>query len=1065
MQKLGWGLALFLSFVSFVGFAQAATPQVGNLPLSEVAGEPSALIGGYVNAVTGTYSEQQTDVYLRGAEPLVFQRYYNSSDWSGGYLCDGWGHNFSCWAVVNCDDNHYCTILFPHLSGGGTLFQGNRRAREIREDGNWALPKLDCIATLNDAEQESGLTNCANGTISGRTNITNVSIRLTGSGHTYATASDGSQRTFVPPFKHHEKLLPLHLQPICDRKASGNIVQYAYDSQRQIKRLATTNAAGKPLNWIEFDYGNRRNVNVRTSEGKVVQYHTVHLMQKGENSKTQGRFRLSEVINPGQPTICYQYSSDKGRHEQMVRRAGPDGRYLEVNYFNSSAKPKHIIGRVSELRAPVGTDATPISTYRFNYANEDSTQVFDALNHKKSYQFTKKRLTQITHYTGATDATYIPYCSDRFYWGYQDGNHRSDLVCRALLDSTGAVRSCRVLDYDLRHNVTQETLWGNLSGTCGIQPVLNVAGRPVKNGCEHVTTRYTYSNDDFNLLLRECEENGRTTLYSYKAGTDLLTARVVTDSTQIASREIHTYNEDGIRIRSVTDDGCGKDAGDLTGVTARCIEIIQPRMEMPGIGLPLVIERRYLDLETGAERQLSRAVNYYNKDLFLVKQEHYDAEDQPRYTLTWDYDAMGNVTAETNALGQVTQRRFDANRNMIFEKKPENAFATHYQYDFVNRCICEQQVYPDGAKRAHTFKYDTVGHKVAEVDFMGHERRYTYDSLGRLIETWLPESEEASGTLRSIVIRQEYDIAGNVTARTDGNGHRTEMSYTMCGLVSEVRHPDGSTERSRYNLDGTLARSIASNGLETVYTYDALKHVICKDHLSPTGTVLSSTSAVYKADRLLSETDANGNTTSYTYDGAGRQTGIDRSDTHTEFVYDALGRRHIIRECSKDGMTRVTRRITDLLDHITEEITEDGTGCPLKIVRYAYDAFGNRTAMTELVGLEQTPATTGSEYDADRRPIRITNPLGQVTVVEYDDTLRNRHNQRVSSTHDRRLGEPELDHPQCPWASCGGVTQGSVRPDHRQTTSSARRQWQYRGNSGNRDGGQRGNAGHHRAVL
>lgn len=992
MTKLSWNRALFLYFLVMILSVNATMPEVGSLPLSEVAGEPSALIGGCVNAVTGTYSEQQTDVLLLGAEPLVFQRYYNSSDWSGGYLCDGWGHNFGCWAQMQYDGNNYCQILFPHLSGGGTLLQGNQRARDTAR--GWSVPKTSSYFSLNNDALEIGLTNCGNGVISGRTNIKNMSIELKSCCTALASPGDGSMRTFGPAFDGHQKLLKnLTLLTLCDRKPSGNTVYYGYDNNRRINRLETKNAIGKLLNWIEFDYGNRKMVNVRTSEGKTIQYRTIHLMKKGENSETQGRFRLSEVINPGQPTIYYQYSGDKNTHEQMVRRAGPDGRFLEVSYWGRDVKPKHVAGRVCDLRAPVGTDATSIATHRFNYPTEDSTEVWDALNHKKFYQFTKKRLTQITHYTGTT--TYVPYYSDKFYWGNQGSIYRSDLVCRALLDGTGAVRSCRTLDYDQAHNVTAEILWGNLSGMCLTPPMLDAAGRSVENGCEHVTTRYTYSTDRFNLLLSECEENGRTTFYGYQPNTDLLTCRLISDGRQIVSREFHTYNEDGIRVRSVTDDGCGREENDLTGVTARCIDIIQPRMEMPGIGMPLSVEHRYLDIETGTERQLNHLVNHYNKELWLVKQDYYDAEDQLRYSLTREYDAMGNVTAETDALGQITQRRFDANSNKIYEQKPENAFATYYQYDFVNRCIYEEQVYSDGSKRAHTFKYDILGQKVSEVNFMGHETRYVYDALGRVIETHSPESEDGS-----IVIRQEYDIAGNVIASIDGNGNRKEMSYTVRGKVAEIRYPDGSCERSVYNRDGTLARATATNGLETVYTYDTLGNVILKEHLDLSGSVLSVTSAVYKGNRLLSETDANGNTTSYTYDGAGRQTGIYKHDSHTEVGYDALGRRHMVSEWSDCApmQCRVTHTTTDLLGRVLEETVEDGNACLLKVTRYAYDTFGNRTEVTQVTGTEKGVATTMTDYDADHRPVHVTDPLGNVTVIEYDDIFRNSLGQRVLQT-------------------------------------------------------------------
>lgn len=975
-----------------------ASPATKGLPLSEVAGDPSTQIAGHVNAVTGTYSEQQTDILLLGAEPLAFERYYNSSDWTGGYLCDGWAHNFGHWAVVDAEGK-WCKITFPHLSGGGTVFHGDKKARD--SNGCYSLPREEFTCTLNRADLEVGLTNCGSGEISGRNNLKNTRIRVTPSGSAYATAGDGSVRTLTRAGKYVDKYFPCNLVIRTEKKPSGNQLLYGYYKDTDLTGVATTNAAGKVLNWIELDYGIRKQVNVRTSEGKTIQYRTTHLMLPGEHSKIQGRYRLSEVISPDQPTIWYQYASGFGSEERMIRRLGPDGRYLEVNYYQEGkGRPQSTVGRVSELRAPVGTDATSIATHRISYPSLDATEVRNAHNQKTTYQFTNKRLTQLIHYTGNTEATYAPYSSDRYYWGDQNSVYRSDLVCRALLEGSGAVRSCRHLAYDQAHNVTAETLYGNLSGHSLARPTLGPDGAQLNSSCESVATHYTYSTDGFNLLLTEREENGRTTTYTYQPGTDLLTSQLISDGLQIVSREFHAYNEDAVRVRSITDDGCGTDENDLTGVTVRCIESVQRRLEAPGVGLPLSVQQCYLDLETGTERQLGRNVNHYNKDLRLVQQDHYDADDQLSYSLTWEHDAMGNVTAETNALGQMTQRRFDANGNKIFEQGANNVFATTYVYDFVDRCISQQQVYPDGSKRAHTATYDTLDHKISEVDLMGHETRYTYDEMGRIVQVQLPESEDALGLLTSMITRKEYDIAGNVVASIDGKGNRTEMSYTICGKVAEIRYPDGSTERSVFNRDGTVAHATALNGLDTWYAYDALGNVIRKESREPSGAVVSVTTAAYKGNRLLAQTDANGNTTSYTYDGAGRQTAIIKHDSHTTFTYDALGRRHITRECADDGITqcRVTRVTMDLLGRELEEIVEDGNACPLKVTRYTYDTYGNRTAVSQLTGTDKGPATTVTDYDADHRPVRITDPLGNVTVIEYDDRVLTSHGHRVLQT-------------------------------------------------------------------
>lgn len=55
---------------------------------TEVDGDPSVLVAGCINAITGSFSDNEVDIVLPGPEPLVFQRFYCSTNWDGGVLCD-----------------------------------------------------------------------------------------------------------------------------------------------------------------------------------------------------------------------------------------------------------------------------------------------------------------------------------------------------------------------------------------------------------------------------------------------------------------------------------------------------------------------------------------------------------------------------------------------------------------------------------------------------------------------------------------------------------------------------------------------------------------------------------------------------------------------------------------------------------------------------------------------------------------------------------------------------------------------------------------------------------------
>jgi len=65
--------------------------------------------------------------------------------------------------------------------------------------------------------------------------------------------------------------------------------------------------------------------------------------------------------------------------------------------------------------------------------------------------------------------------------------------------------------------------------------------------------------------------------------------------------------------------------------------------------------------------------------------------------------SLGNVIRETNALGQVINRKYDQNRNLIYEQGPRSDIHKEFTYDYANRLIKEEDVHLDGTRLAVTF--------------------------------------------------------------------------------------------------------------------------------------------------------------------------------------------------------------------------------------------------------------------------------------------------------------------------------------------------------------------------
>jgi RHS repeat-associated protein len=222
--------------------------------------------------------------------------------------------------------------------------------------------------------------------------------------------------------------------------------------------------------------------------------------------------------------------------------------------------------------------------------------------------------------------------------------------------------------------------------------------------------------------------------------------------------------------------------------------------------------------------------------------------------------------------------------------------------------------------RVTAYTYDTAAHlNVQAVTVTGWDgttvtRTYTYDSLGRqTTETLARRTSPTNAAMVNLTTTNTWDALDRVTQVEDALGNRVINRYDANGKVWQVTHqykrPDASFE----------TRDLVTR------TFDA-------------------------ADRVKTETDAQGGVTSTTYDAAGNVTSVTDPENHTlRYEYDAMNRR-----------TSVT----------------DANG---RTVKTSYDLAGHPVAVTN--GANETVSTA---YDKLGRPVSVTDPHGYVSTVGYD---------------------------------------------------------------------------------
>lgn len=899
----------------------------GNQALTTFEGSPSTIVAGCVNAVSGSYFDSQVDLVVASAQPILVQRTYCSSE-------KEWSFRHMPLLKVQNGGTSHLYASYQDDSGSGM----NYRARNYTD----LTSKLKLPSRLFE---EHGLTNCGAGEVSGQTNWRNSSLNFvrTSNEKCYLLRHGSHVDRVFKRHKrygtHHQKGAPhgkFHLSQ--EIHPNGNQLVYKHNDNDRLRKILSLNPSGKTLCELEITH---------------TKYATIW---KSDHNQIAYIFDAKKRLVQTQPThsIPALYSYDEKGRIQSKRL--PCGRFLDIHYYPSG---KHE-GKVHFLAAPLGAKGMPVKTHLFNYG-PGITEVYDAKGNLTKYIYGKKskRLKAIHHF----DKRDLIF-KELFSWAPNTSCHVGNLIKRTF-EGSGGICFSRTLKYDVLDNVVEETLVGNLTG---------------QSSEDTFVKTFRTSQDSWHLPLEE-NDGKKQILSNYYTKSNLLKSRFTTSQGQILKREFFKYDGNGEIAEEIWDDGLEKDPDDLKGITERHFKVTTARAQEP-IGLPECIEEYYFDKTIGNYQLLKKIINTYSAQGKVLHQEHYGSNGQYAYTLHWEYDHLGNITKEVNALGEATLYRYDRNGNKIEEQGPDLSSHKEFVYDLANRLIQEKEVWASGESLNTSHRYNALNQRIATTDIHGHETTYTYDAFGHPIHGSYPAIYDGNNSLISVEERRQYDSLGNVTTHWDANGHPTKSLYTLRGKPYLIQYADGSSERKQYTIDGLLEKEIAKNGLVTTYTHDALGHVIQTELHDLQGNLLKITSAAYYGSKLISETDASGSTTYFEYDGAGRKTATIRDGYVTKYIYDVLGR--IVRTIeSLNGQDiSITVKEYDLLDRVIEERIEDSSGKIFQKEEYRYHANGKRTHV--IAHTQAGQATTVTTYTPHGEIASITDALGNVTSFSYN---------------------------------------------------------------------------------
>lgn len=361
----------------------------------------------------------------------------------------------------------------------------------------------------------------------------------------------------------------------------------------------------------------------------------------------------------------------------------------------------------------------------------------------------------------------------------------------------------------------------------------------------------------------------------------------------------------------------------------------------------------------------------------------------------WEYDAAGNLTAETDGTGARTAYRYDAAGNLLERLSADGAKA-QWTWDANGNPLTQAGT----GIEPRSWTWDAAGNMATETDGRGNVTRYRYDGDGNLVQTKSPQGAETNylwdkgGNLAAVVdslgntARWEYDPMGRATAAIDRRGERTEYRYDALGQLTRVTEPSGATCAYAYDVDGNLSHMTDALGRVTAYAYDAEGDLASVT--SPSGAVESFVRD--PAGRVTAVTDSAGKTTHYNWDELGNLVEKSYGDPGAQpvvYAYDAEGRVTSRSDAAGDAtyayddLGRVAAETDGAGNRIGYAYDEQGNLARINYpnggrVTYAYDEEGNLTGVTTAEG------TYVYDYDEENRPVALSRPDGTATAYAYD---------------------------------------------------------------------------------
>jgi RHS repeat-associated protein len=335
------------------------------------------------------------------------------------------------------------------------------------------------------------------------------------------------------------------------------------------------------------------------------------------------------------------------------------------------------------------------------------------------------------------------------------------------------------------------------------------------------------------------------------------------------------------------------------------------------------------------------------------------------HTLSWQYNALGQISKMIDPAGGIYQYAYDTTGNLTAVTYPDNSTKTYWYNELANTGgvslpTALTGITDESAARYATFQYQSANGYTFAVNTQ-HAGGVDSYSFAYNAGVYYGSPVTSAVVTDPLGAARTYQFQTNLTYNVDQS--QTQPAASGSGTV---------TKSQTYDANGNVASETDYNGNMTTHVYDLTRNLeTSRTEASGTPRARTITTTWHPSFRIPATITEPNRTTSYTFDASGNaltKTVTDTSVTPNvtrvwSYTYDNYGRM-----LTADGPR------TDVVDKTTFTYFTCTTGYQCGHINTVTNAAGQ--------------VTTYNTYNAHGQPLTITDPNGVVTTLTYDARLR-----------------------------------------------------------------------------